>query len=102
MATGRFQADGNSEGDGASPNGWVQVTGNGCHISLQGTFGGGSIAIQQELGSLPFPLLDLGVAVVITAADNSEYQLYNGDRVRLVLTGSTTPDIQWSITFGKP
>jgi len=101
MASGRFQADGNSEGPGASPNGWVQVTGNSCHISVQGTFGAGSVAIEQELGSKPFPLLDAGVAIVLTAADNSEYGLFNGDRVRLVLTGSTSPDIQWSITFGN-
>lgn len=67
-------------------------------ISLQGTFGGGTAAIQTKILDTWYPLLDSGTAVEYTIADDSEYRLKRNDMVRIVLTAATTPALDWQIT----
>ena len=67
-------------------------------ISVQGTFGGGTASIQTKVAGTWYPLLDSGVAVAHTVADDSEYRLKRNDEVRIVLTGATSPALDWQIT----
>ena len=70
---------------------------DGVHISLSGDFGSGSVAVEQRVNGVAVPLLDNGSAVTLTGADDALYNLKFGDVFRLTLTGSTTPDLDWSI-----
>ena len=76
---------------------FLRVIDGPVHIALNGDFGGGPIAIIQEVHGEEFPLLEEGVAIVFTAADDSEYKLYKGDIVKIELSGSTDPELVWSI-----
>jgi len=68
------------------------------HISLNGTFGGGTVAVEKFIRGELFPLFNEGVAVTFTAPDDSDYLLKPGDAVQITLTGSTAPNLTWSIT----
>lgn len=77
---------------------WFKVImGDGVHMSFDGTFGGGTIAIEKEVNKTAYPLLNEGTAITYTVADDSIYNLRKGDRVRATLSGATAPALAWSI-----
>ena len=83
--------------DGSTASHKVQGDG-GIHISVSGVaFGGGSVAVEQKVNDTWAPLLDLGVAITITVADDSLYNVKKGDHIRLTLSGSTSPTIPFTI-----
>ena len=67
------------------------------HISIQGTFGSGSVALEQKIGDSFVPVFQDSVAIVITAPDDALYGLQRNDIIRLTLTGSTAPSIDVKI-----
>ncbi len=89
MASGIFTADGKSK--------VVNSSDSGVHISLQGTFGGGTVSVLQEINKAEFPLFDNGTAITATAPDDFELLLKSGDSVLLELSGSTSPALTWTI-----
>ena len=90
MATGKITENGST--------GWHQVVETGTHIAIHGTFGGGSVAIEQLINGTAYPLLDAGAAIALTVADDSYYELRQNDAIRLTTTGATTPDIDYAIS----
>lgn len=68
------------------------------HLSIAGDFGGGSVAVQYHMGGEWFPLMNSGVAVVLTSADNINLDVKVGDVIRLSLSGSSSPDIYFKIS----
>lgn len=87
---GTFSADGSTE--------WFNVASHPLHIAINGTWGGGSIAIEQEIQGTVSSVLDEGSVIAITANDNSAYNFQSGDTFRLTLSGSTSPDLDWKVT----
>ena len=78
---------------------WVLIgSGGGVHVSVDGTFGGGTVALEKKVMGKPYPINEDGVAITFTAPDDSSYGLQASDQIRLTLTGATSPDIIWSIT----
>ena len=91
MPQSTFTADGSTD--------WYTAKSgsNGIHIGISGDFGGGSIAVEQRVNAASVPLLDNGVAVSLTAPDDSLYNLVIGDVFRLTLSGATDPVVNWNI-----
>jgi len=90
MKTGTLAADGSTP--------WFMVNSHPVHIAINGTWGSGSIAIQQEIQGTVSSILDEGTIIAITADDNSSYNFMPGDTFRLTLSGSTSPDLDYKIT----
>ncbi len=91
MATGNIAAN--------TPADWqvVQVGGSSVHLAVHGTFGGTSVAVEQEINGNVYPVLDEGVAIAITAASDIKLNVSIGDKVRLNPTGGTGADIDFNI-----
>jgi len=74
-----------------TPTAFQDVTQDGVHVAANGVFDGASFAVEQELGdelvSNPQPILDEGVAIVITADIDFLLNVTKGDRIRLNPTG---------------
>lgn len=77
------------------------VKGSNVHISLQGAFGSGVVAVEQVIDGTAYPLLNEGVAITHSVADDTRYNLSKGDIVQLTLSGSTNPALVWNITGTK-
>lgn len=90
MAANRITADGNTEEQ------YVISNGEGVHLALAGSFGGGTVAVQHKVNETFYPLLNDGVAITFTAAADVRLNVVTGDLLRLVTTGSTTPAIDFS------
>lgn len=93
MPTGIFREDGTTNtviiGGGSN---------NDVHISFEGGFGGGTLAMEKLVASEVFPLRDGGTAITHTVADDSSYLLKSGDVIQFTLAGSTNPTLRWSVT----
>ena len=90
VETGTFSANGST--------GWFLVKEYPVHIAINGTFGSGSVAIEQDLQGTTSTVLDNGTAIGITANDNSMYNFQAGDTIRLTLSGATSPDLDWKVS----
>lgn len=90
MSTGILSSDGATK--------FVIAENGTTHISLGGSFGGGTVSVNKKVNGNDFPVYDSGVAITATAADDIILQLSQGDKVGLTLAGSTTPSLTWSIT----
>lgn len=69
-------------------------------ISIKGTFGGGTVALEKETNGTFYPAVDHSTLSAIVSTQNDDYHLSvgDGDRLRLVTTGSTAPDIDWQMS----
>lgn len=78
---------------------WYIVNDNaGVHIGGTGTFGSGTITVQQRIESSPVSAKDdAGSAITYTAAFDNVFDFRSGDVIRLNLAGATSPDIDWII-----
>lgn len=93
--TGQFTADGT-----------ITVTGTGpCSIEASGTFGGGTITVQQDRNGTYAPVTNDGTDVAWTADNDTaiNYAPNSVHTVRLSLASSTSPAIDVVIEFsGEP
>ena len=85
-----FDADGSSSA--------IRVSGESAHIAMAGDFGGGTVAVEYRVNDTWYPLLNEQVAITFTAANNSGYNVNRGDIIRLTLSGSTSPDLDYKIS----
>ena len=92
MASGKITADSTTE--------TVKPDCGNISISIKGSFGGGSVALEKETNGVFYPAIDhaTGSAIISTAADDYHLSIGNGDRLRLVTTGSTAPAIDWQMS----
>ena len=89
MSSNQITADGPAE--------WVFVTSDSVHVAVHGTFGGGTVKVEQEVNGVVSDLLDSQAAITSTANDDYKLNLGVGDKIRLIMSGSTTPVVNWSI-----
>ena len=89
MSVGTITADGSTE--------WVLISNGDTFVSLAGTFGSGTVALEKKVKGGVSALNDAGTAITVTANDDMRLSVGNGVFIRLTTTGSTTPSITWSI-----
>ena len=92
MTVGRLTANGDTQA--------VKATGL-TMISVNGTFGGGTVALEKEINGEFYPLYDAGTAITLTAPDDISLALGQDIKVKLSLSGATSPDIKWGIKSQK-
>ena len=89
MASGNIVADG--------PTTFQSVAGEAVHLALLGDFGGGTIAVEQEVNGTPGPLLSDGVAITFTSNADVRLNTVAGDKIRLNMSGATAPDLDFNL-----
>ena len=82
--------------DGSTP--WHSVFQDDVHISVNSDFGSGTVAVEKLVEGNALPVFSAGVAITFTADDDSAYAFALGDKIRIKLSGSTSPNMIWSIT----
>lgn len=79
------------------PGPWQVVNKERIHVAAHGTFGGGSLALEQQINDNVYPVLSDGVAITMAVDTDIPIKLVPGDRVRLNLSGATSPDLDTNI-----
>lgn len=79
------------------PGPWQTVNQERVHVAAHNDFGGGSLALEQQINGNTYPVLNEGVAITLTADADIPVKLVPGDRIRLNLSGSTSPDLDTNI-----
>jgi hypothetical protein len=74
VKSGTFTANGSSA--------WLSVKTHPVHIAINGTFGSGTVAVEQRIQNTTSTVVDSG----------------SGDSIRLTLSGSTSPDLDYKIS----
>ena len=66
-------------------------------VSLKGTFGGGTVTLERKTNGTFYPVIDRSTGSPVTSTVNADYALKVGGSaiLRLTLTGSTAPAIDW-------
>ena len=77
--------------DGSTP--WSRVHADDVHISADGDFGGGTIAVEKRRGGVPVPVYDDTTAVEKTVDFDALFYFMEGEVIRVTLTGATSPDL---------
>tara|TARA_B100000686_G_C16632527_1_gene885498 strand:+ start:111 stop:392 length:282 start_codon:yes stop_codon:yes gene_type:complete len=91
MVVGNLTADGTTD--------FQTVVSDGVHVSITGTFGSGTVTLQQlDARGNAVSIYNGGTALTATANNDIYISLYRGDTIRLSLAGSSSPDIQYKIT----
>ena len=92
MAEGTLNANGSTK--------WFKVKKTGTvHSKAANDFGGGTLALEQQITDVTYPVLDAdSIAITWTDDFNQPLDLAKDDIIRLTLSGATSPDINWSIT----
>lgn len=90
--------NGNFSSDGSTP--WVKINGSGGFvISAHGTFGDGTISAEHKVNGNTYPMCDnIGVAFKWNYPFDFTSFAGQGLEVRLTLSGSTSPNIDWQIS----
>ena len=78
-------------------SGVIKIKQDNTFISIR-DLNGATVAIEVDVNGVFEPLLDEGVAVAITADDDSNY-LIGGGSIKLVGTTVTTP-VTWAVRNG--
>lgn len=91
MSSGVFTEDGSTD--------WINITTNNeaIHISVNGYFGEGTIALEKQVRGQTFPIYENGVPITYTSPEDVNLGVQTGDVVRVTLRGSDTPNLTWSI-----
>ena len=78
---------------------WIQLEDvGGVHIAVKGTWGGGTLQIEQRINGTAYPIQSPDdVAISHTANFNRHVSFEKHDVFRLTLAGSTTPALDYSI-----
>ena len=90
MTTGTLVANGSTK--------WVQISKGDTHVSVNGTFGAGTVAVEKKVNGETLPAYDSGTAITLTAADDMALAIGEGVQLRLTLSGATSPSVIWSIS----
>jgi hypothetical protein len=90
MSVGILVADGSTK--------WQLISKGDTHVSLNGTFGGGTVALEKKVNGVEYALYDSGAAITAAAADDMQLSIGEGVSIRLTLSGATNPSIIWSIS----
>ena len=89
MATGTLTADGSTKP--------FITKGSGTHLALDGSFGGGTVAVQKHTVSGWVSLYNEGTAETFAADDDVLYNTGQGLKLRLTLSGATSPSLDWML-----
>lgn len=89
--------EGNLSADGNTAETRIQHN-DGTHFAVSGTWGSGTITIQQKINESWYPAT-YSTGADITHTDDFNEVLYfrEGDIVRLNLSGATSPDLDFAI-----
>ena len=90
MSTGILVADGSTK--------WELISKGDTHVSLNGSFGGGTVSVEKKINGGEFAAYDSGAAITLTAADDMVLSIGEGIHLRLTLASATAPSITWSIS----
>ena len=85
--------------NGSTP--WLITQGDGVHLALAGTFGGGTVLVEQRINGAAFPLLNEGANITFTAAADVRLSTGDGDAIRLTTSGATAPSIAYSASRAR-
>ncbi len=79
---------------------WIQVDGyGGVHIAVKGTWGGGSLTIEQRINGTAYTVQSPDdVVITHTANFNRHISFEKHDVFRLTLTGATSPALDYSVS----
>jgi len=89
---------GNLSADGTSAEIVIQHN-DGTHFSMAGTWGSGTATLQQNRnGTWGTAYYSGGTAITHSADFNEVLDFRRGDKVRWSLSGSTSPDLNWTIS----
>lgn len=90
MAAGEFTANGTTKK--------IKCDDNGAHITVQGTWGSGTVEILQYAeDETELLVYDSGTQVTMTANDDIFLKTRSGDVLALKLSGATSPDLKWTV-----
>lgn len=89
MADGQITADGDQA--------FQTVNADGVHLALAGSFGTGTVSVEQEINGTVYPLRASGTAITFTAADDVILNVRQGDKIRLSMAGSTAPVVDFNL-----
>ena len=78
---------------------WFQLEDVGnIHIAVKGTWGGGSLTIEQRINGSAYAIQNSAdVVITHTANFNRHVSFEKHDTFRLTLTGATNPSLDYSI-----
>lgn len=88
-------ADGQITANGAEP--FQAVHSDGVHLALAGSFGAGTVSVEQEVNGTVYPLLSSGTPITFTAAADVILDVRVGDKIRLSMAGATTPSVDYNL-----
>jgi hypothetical protein len=95
----------NIAADGST--GAIRMNGNPAKLTINGDFGSGTLALEEQISDGDdnkqwVAVLDgSDVAITYTANKTDVLDFGIGDMVRLTLSGSTNPDIDYQFSFGQ-
>ena len=92
MIQGTFTADGSTD--------WIQLEDvGGVHVATKGTWGGGSLTIEQRINGTAYAIQAPDDTVIAhTANFNRHVSFEKHDIFRLTISGSTTPSLNYSVS----
>ena len=79
------------------PTEWLFINSNSAHVALTGSFGGGTVTVEQSVNGAISNLLDSQVAITSTASDDYKLNVSEGDKIRLNMAGATSPSVDWAV-----
>ena len=91
MASNSITANGSTDSMG------VASGGEGVHLSLAGSFGGGTVAVENLVNGTFYPLRSDGDALTFSAPANVRLNVVSGDVLRLTTSGATAPVIDFNL-----
>lgn len=91
MLQGTFSADGSTD--------WFQLEDvGGVHIAVKGTWGGGTLTIEQRINSTAYPIQGPDDDIISHINNfNRHVTFEKHDTFRLTIAGSTTPALNYSV-----
>jgi len=82
-------------GDGTTPE--QKVNAGPIHIAVAGSFGGGTVSVEYNNNNTFYPLLNEGAPIQFTTPANVRVNVTAGDVLRLTMSGSTSPAVDYHI-----
>lgn len=89
MANGNFTADGSSD--------WFELTYEQATITLDGDFGGGTVAVEKQVNGNTYPIKEGASPITYASAYDTVLNIGSSMKIRFTLTGATAPNIDWTM-----
>ena len=89
---------GNILQDGST--GWIQFGGTGgVHIAVKGSWGGGTLTIEQKINGDAYPIQSDNDAIIKQTKNFDRHVRFEAEELfRLTLVDSVSPDLNFSIS----